>query len=126
MDEKPEEKVDEKTDAENAALTNAVKAVDSLVREQKFALSSALDGFVNRLTSPTSAAPKVILQEEWARRDSWGSSEWIGWEAWGWYRQFCRFVSFARFLHTVRTKLVITVCALPSQLPGYSFHRFLC
>ncbi|TFL05453.1 MIF4G like-domain-containing protein [Pterulicium gracile] len=95
--------VDEKTDAENAALTNAVKAVDSLVREQKFALSSALDGFVNRLTSPTSAAPKVILQEEWARRDSWGSSEWIGWEAWGWYRQFCRF--YAPYLRNYQATL---------------------
>ncbi len=85
---------------ENPALTTALKAFSSLVREQKTGLSRALEGFVSCLAPPESSAhPKpesrtVISPAAWEDRANWGKEEWNVWETWCWYRHFCRVVSF--------------------------------
>lgn len=74
---------------ENPALSTAVKAFSSLVREQKGGLSRALEGFVKCL-----APNKIVITEaQWEDRMNWGKHEWAAWETWSWYRHFCRVVS---------------------------------
>lgn len=87
---------------ENPALTTALKAFASLTREQKTALSRALDGFISCLapsasdsTGRTRHTPLVISEKAWDDRENWGGDEWNVWETWGWYRQFCRAVCFS-------------------------------
>jgi len=84
---------------ENVALETALKASESLVREQKAALSRTLGGFISCLAPPAddlnsnSHSRDVIGAEAWQNRDAWGRDEWNTWETWGWYRQFVRAVS---------------------------------
>lgn len=83
---------------ESAALTTARKAFTSLTREQKAALSSALDGFVDYLVGESTAHPKaqeVVTEAAWQNRASWGEDEWEAWQTWGWYRHWSRMVSSA-------------------------------
>lgn len=82
-------------------MTTALKAVSSLTKEQKAALSRTLEGFVSCLApSPTDPHPNphartVISEAAWDNRANWGRDEWNAWETWGWYRQFCRAVSLS-------------------------------
>lgn len=91
----------EQPQIDNPALTTALKAVSSLTKEQKAALSRTLEGFVSCLApSPTDPHPNphartVISEDAWDNRANWGRDEWNAWETWGWYRQFCRAVSFS-------------------------------
>ena len=86
---------------DNPALTTALKAVSSLTKEQKAALSRTLEGFVSCLApSPTDPHPNphartVISEAAWDNRANWGRDEWNAWEIWGWYRQFCRAVGLS-------------------------------
>ncbi|KAI0074461.1 hypothetical protein K474DRAFT_1765807 [Panus rudis PR-1116 ss-1] len=78
---------------ESAALTTALKAFATLTREQKTALSAALDGFVACLVSETDPNPRakeVIVEKSWHNRINWDENDWLTWETWGWYRHFCR------------------------------------
>ncbi|KAF9020629.1 hypothetical protein BDZ89DRAFT_1138556 [Hymenopellis radicata] len=94
---------------ENPALTTALKAFSSLVREQKTGLSRALEGFVSCLAPPESSAhPKpesrtVISPTAWEDRANWGKEEWNVWETWCWYRHFCRV--YSPYLRTYSTTL---------------------
>ncbi|TCD60345.1 hypothetical protein EIP91_010329 [Steccherinum ochraceum] len=79
--------------AESPALTSAVKALTSLTKEQKAALTHAVDGFRRCLVSgedSASIARRVIEQRDWDNRSNWGDAEWLSWETWSWYLQFCR------------------------------------
>ncbi|KAJ3570164.1 hypothetical protein NP233_g4582 [Leucocoprinus birnbaumii] len=92
-DAKPAE---EQNEVENPALETALKASESLVREQKAALSRTLEGFISCLapsaggSNPNPCARTIIGEEAWQNRDSWGRDEWNAWETWGWYRQCVR------------------------------------
>lgn len=93
----------EQPQIDNPALTTALKAVSSLTKEQKAALSRTLEGFVSCLApSPTDPHPNphartVISENAWDNRANWGRDEWNAWETWGWYRQFCRAVSLSLY-----------------------------
>jgi nuclear cap-binding protein subunit 1 len=89
---------------ESPALTTAVKAFNSLTREQKSVLSCTLDGFAACLV-PLSSEPnknefarEVIQENVWHNRINWGVGEWGAWETWGWYRHFCGSVRLAPVL----------------------------
>ncbi|EIN10194.1 hypothetical protein PUNSTDRAFT_43188 [Punctularia strigosozonata HHB-11173 SS5] len=92
---------------ESPALVSALKAHTSLIREQKAALSAALDGFVSLLSSTsdrsTSSASKVITEDAWNDRAGWNDDDWDAWETWGWYRHFCR--TYAAYLRNYSTTL---------------------
>jgi nuclear cap-binding protein subunit 1 len=83
---------------DNPALLTALKAFASLTREQKAALSRALEGFVSCLApSPDDDRANryvrtVIDDSQWRDRADWTDSHWSAWETWGWYRHFCRLV----------------------------------
>jgi nuclear cap-binding protein subunit 1 len=85
---------------DNPVLTTALKAFTSLTREQKGALSRTLDGFVSCLVpepfSANSPSRKVLSEQAWQDRGSWGRDEWNAWETWGWYRHFCGSVRRSR------------------------------
>ncbi|KAF8164887.1 MIF4G like-domain-containing protein [Crassisporium funariophilum] len=112
MEVDPEPKEEEATEepvVDNPALLTALKAVSSLTKEQKTALSRTLDGFVSCL-APSSTDPHpnphartVISEEAWNNRANWGRDEWNAWETWGWYRQFCR--AYSPYLRTYATTL---------------------
>ncbi|KAF5363779.1 hypothetical protein D9756_000886 [Leucocoprinus leucothites] len=95
---------DEQHEVENPALETALKASESLVREQKAALSRTLEGFISCLApsagglNPNPHSRGVIGEEAWQNRDAWGRDDWNAWETWGWYRQFVRAVSYAPYL----------------------------
>lgn len=81
---------------ESAGLAAARKAFATLTREQKAALSRALDGFIDHLVGETTAhskAEEVVTEAAWQNRSSWGELEWEAWETWGWYRHWSRMVS---------------------------------
>ncbi|KAH7924822.1 hypothetical protein BV22DRAFT_1105259 [Leucogyrophana mollusca] len=84
---------------ESPQLVTALKAFASLTREQKGALSRTIEGFVSCLApSPSDPhqnphAQKVVTEDAWENRASWGADEWNTWETWGWYRHFCRMYS---------------------------------
>lgn len=84
--------------AETPQLTTALKAFTSLTREQKGALSRAIEGFVSCLApSPHDAyqntyGRSVIGDDAWEQRRTWSNNEWRAWETFGWYRHFCRMV----------------------------------
>ncbi|KAF8803946.1 hypothetical protein BYT27DRAFT_6725890 [Phlegmacium glaucopus] len=109
MDVDPEPKETEQPQVDNPALTTALKAVSSLTKEQKAALSRTLEGFVSCLApSPADPHPNphartVISEAAWNNRANWGRDEWNAWETWGWYRQFCR--AYAPYLCTYATTL---------------------
>ena len=76
-------------------MANALKAFTILTREQKAALSRALDGFVDCLASATNPNPHaraIATENAWHNRANWNEDEWVTWETWGWYRHFCRMV----------------------------------
>lgn len=84
---------------DNPALTTALKAYSSLVKEQKGTLSKALEGFVNCIapSSGGSANPRtkdVITEAAWHNRVNWEREEWQAWETWSWYKHFARTVGF--------------------------------
>ena len=105
---------------ESAALTTALKAFATLTREQKSALSRALDGFVDCLvaqTNPNVRAGEVIQEKSWHNRVNWDEKEWLTWETWGWYRHFCRLVSPAIEVSTYQLcSLSLTVLTVFAQL----------
>lgn len=76
----------------------ALKAFASLTREQKGALSTALDAFVGCLSdaSANPFAAEVITENAWQNRTNWGDDEWSTWQTWVWYRHFCRLVRALR------------------------------
>ncbi|KAG6811250.1 hypothetical protein H0H92_008368 [Tricholoma furcatifolium] len=97
---------------DNPALTTALKALDSLLSEQKATLSRTLEGFVACLAPAsegalrTSKTGDVISEQAWHNRANWDNNEWNTWETWAWYRQFCRAYSpylrgYAQTLHAV-------------------------
>ncbi|KAF7331795.1 hypothetical protein MKEN_00059500 [Mycena kentingensis (nom. inval.)] len=89
---------------ENPALITALKAFASLTREQKSALSKALDGFASYLALASSESQRrVITEQGWNERGRWDKAEWTTWETWGWYRHFCRL--YAPYLRTYSTTL---------------------
>ncbi|KAG6816876.1 hypothetical protein H0H87_002197 [Tephrocybe sp. NHM501043] len=103
---------DEETAVDNPVLTTALKALDSLIAEQKAALSRTLEGFVTCLApvaadaNPNPHARTVIGEQAWHNRANWDNDEWNAWETWGWYRQFCRIYSpylrgYAQTFYTV-------------------------
>lgn len=82
--------------AESPQLTTALKAFATLTREQKAALSRAVDGFVDYLVDldkPNQTAGEVITEKEWHNRVNWNEEQWETWETWCWFRHFCRAVS---------------------------------
>ena len=82
--------------AESPQLTTALKAFATLTREQKAALSRAVDGFVDYLVDsekPNETAGEVITEKEWHNRVNWNEEQWETWETWCWFRHFCRAVS---------------------------------
>ena len=89
---------------ESPALTTAIKAFNSLTREQKSVLSRTLDGFAACLVPLPSEPNKnefvreVIQEKVWHNRINWGVGEWNAWETWGWYRHFCGGVRFISHL----------------------------
>nr|GAT46157.1 predicted protein [Mycena chlorophos] len=92
------------TTADSPALSAALKALASLTREQKAALSKTLEGFVSYLTPAVSEAQRrVITEQGWNERARWEKEEWNTWETWSWYRHFCR--SYAPYLRTYSTTL---------------------
>ena len=105
---------------ESAALTTALKAFATLTREQKSALSRALDGFVDCLVAqinPNVRAGEVIQEKSWHNRVNWDEKEWLTWETWGWYRHFCRLVSLAIEVFTYKLcSLSLTVLTVSAQL----------
>lgn len=99
---------------ESAALTTALKAFATLTREQKSALSRALDGFVDCLVSqksPNVRAGEVIQEKSWHNRVNWDEKEWLTWETWGWYRHFCRLVGFVQIYRS--RFILISICSTP-------------
>jgi len=111
--------VTEAPHVDNPALTTALKAFSSLTKEQRTALSRTLEGFVACLAPSASDshanphARTVITEEAWNNRANWERDEWNAWETWGWYRQFCRAVSFSMCLRII---LELTFCILISIL----------
>lgn len=93
---------------ESPAMTTAVKAFNSLTREQKSVLSCTLDGFAACLVPLPSEqnknefAREVIQENVWHNRINWGVGEWGAWETWGWYRHFCGSVRPAPVLLILR------------------------
>ena len=103
---------------ESPALTTAIKAFNSLTREQKSVLSRTLDGFAACLV-PLSSEPnknefaKEVIQEKvWHNRINWGVGEWNAWETWGWYRHFCGSVCFVSLLWRVLQTVSSDACIL--------------
>lgn len=131
---------------ENIALETALKASESLVREQKAALSRTLGGFMSCLTpslddsNSNSHSRNVIGEEAWQNRDAWGRDEWNTWETWGWYRQFVRAVSGAvpfsfvvpLFFGMLGSELLVVshalslVCTLFAQIHEYARDSVVC
>ncbi|KAH9950166.1 MIF4G like-domain-containing protein [Amylocystis lapponica] len=92
--------------AESPAVTSALKAFTTLTREQKAALSRALDGFVDYLAAEDKASPQareVITEKAWHNRANWSQAEWEAWETWCWYRHFGRAYSpyLRNYAHTL-------------------------
>lgn len=93
------ERKDETDNVENPALETALKASESLVKEQKAALSRTLEGFISCLappeggSNPNPNSRSVIDAAAWNNRATWDRDDWNAWETWGWYRQFVREVS---------------------------------
>ncbi|KAF7776434.1 hypothetical protein Agabi119p4_4827 [Agaricus bisporus var. burnettii] len=89
-------KPDETDNVENPALETALKASESLVKEQKAALSRTLEGFISCLappeggSNPNPNSRSVIDAAAWNNRATWDRDDWNAWETWGWYRQFVR------------------------------------
>jgi nuclear cap-binding protein subunit 1 len=69
----------------------ARKALSSLTKEQRNALSGALSAFVDALSA--SEASDVLTEKAWHNRANWVNAEWAAWETWVWYKHFCRLVS---------------------------------
>ncbi|KAF5390479.1 hypothetical protein D9757_005267 [Collybiopsis confluens] len=92
---------------ENPALSIAVKALASLTREQKSALSRTLEGFISCLAPsmteahPNPKAVEILTEHSWHNRINWGRDEWNAWETWGWYRHFCR--AYSPYLRSYST-----------------------
>jgi hypothetical protein len=83
---------DEAPVEESPALATALKALASLTREQRAALSAALGAFVDALaTAP--ANDTILTEKAWHNRANWGDDEWATWSIWAWYKHFCRLVS---------------------------------
>jgi len=97
-------KADEPT-ADSPQLTTALKAFTILTREQKYALTYTIEGFVACLAAGDAAArsQKIIGEPAWENRGSWDNEEWNTWETWGWYRHFCR--TYAPYLRNYSTTL---------------------
>ncbi|KAF9242931.1 MIF4G like-domain-containing protein [Melanogaster broomeanus] len=95
--------------AESPQLMVALKAFTSLTREQKFALSRTIEGFVSCLALSSNDAHQgpygesVITEQAWEKRSTWSNDEWQTWETWGWYRHFCRM--YAPYLRNYATTL---------------------
>jgi nuclear cap-binding protein subunit 1 len=72
----------ERLQVDNPALTTALKAVSSLTREQKAALSRTLERFVSCLAPsatdphPNPHARTVISEGAWDNRANWDRDEW--------------------------------------------------
>ena len=121
----------EQLQVDNPALTTALKAVSSLTKEQKAALSRTLEGFVSCLApSPTDPHPNpqartVISEAAWDNRANWGRDEWNAWETWGWYRQFCRVVRLSFFPLTLTAYKSLIVCSLFKHLRDDVNHHLI-
>lgn len=84
---------------DSPALTNALKALATLTKEQKSSLTAALTGFCRTLVYSPEAT-------SWEERTEWTDAAWASWETWGWFRHFCTFYSsylrsYANTLETV-------------------------
>jgi len=106
---------------DNPQLLTAVKALTTLTRDQKSALSRTLEGFIGCLAptasrgtdvttnlshNPNPHASTVITDQSWHGRANWDNDEWNAWETWSWYRHFCRAYSpylrvYSNTLYTV-------------------------
>ena len=111
----------EQLQVDNPALTTPLKAVSSLTREQKAALSRTLERCL--APPPTDPHPNphartVISEAAWDNRANWGRDEWNPWETWGWYRQLCRVVRLS-FLFTD----IVSLQVIDSMLLIYAPNR---
>ncbi|KZV85661.1 hypothetical protein EXIGLDRAFT_725587 [Exidia glandulosa HHB12029] len=97
--------------ADSEAVISAKKACEVLARDQRTALAKTLECFIQRLTDP--AAPRAVLEpSSWDARESWGAPEWHTWQAWCWYRHFCR--AYAPYLRAYAQSLsIVSFAALP-------------
>lgn len=108
---------------ESPALTTALKAFNSLTREQKSVLSRTLDGFTACLTPLLSEpnknefAREVIQENVWHNRINWGIEEWNAWETWGWYRHFCGSVRLTSHFRSLT--LVCLIITFSFQYSAY-------
>lgn len=102
-----------------------MKASESLVKEQKAALSRTLEGFISCLappeggSNPNPNSRSVIDAAAWNNRATWDRDDWNAWETWGWYRQFVREVSLCFvffFLLLFSVLLFCSFCAAPFKL----------
>lgn len=111
----------------------ALKAFTTLTREQKAALSKALDGFVECLASKALSNPDaayVISEAAWNDRANWNEEQWLAWETWGWYRHFCRMVSPSNlavsFVFSDMSIPITLVLAISSELLDDFEHCIIC
>ncbi|GBE79109.1 MIF4G like-domain-containing protein [Sparassis latifolia] len=84
---------------ESPALTTALRAFETLSREQKAAIVRTVECFVEGLASashPNAKASEVATERAWHNRANWSEAEWEAWETWCWYRHFSR--AFAPYL----------------------------
>ncbi|KLO09925.1 hypothetical protein SCHPADRAFT_999939 [Schizopora paradoxa] len=79
---------------DSPALTNAVKAQTTLIKEQKAVLSNTLGKFIDKLKDTSS----ILSEKAWQNRANWEDAEWETWETWAFYRNFCRL--YAPYLRT--------------------------
>ncbi|KAF9643748.1 hypothetical protein BDM02DRAFT_3181735 [Thelephora ganbajun] len=87
---------------ESPALTTAVKAFDSLTREQKSVLSRILDGFAACLVPFPSEPNKSEYAREVVQENN-------AWETWGWYRHFCgSYSAYSRMFSTTLGTVLLT------------------
>lgn len=88
MEVDPDATVVEPTE-DSPQLKTALKAYNTLGREQRAVLSKTLNEFVNALVGTST----VLDESSWNDRHNWSNAEWNAWGTWGWYRNFCRLYS---------------------------------
>jgi nuclear cap-binding protein subunit 1 len=75
---------------DSVELQKQTRAHGILVADQKSVFSRAVDGFVTVLGNTDS----YLSEEAWNGRSAWSKKEWEAVETWGWFRHFCRNVSY--------------------------------
>lgn len=111
---------------ESPALITAVKAFNSLTREQKSVLSRTLDGFAACLApipgelNKNEFVREIIQENVWHNRINWGAEEWNAWETWGWYRHFCGKVCLILLFRLVRVLELLSLTYATAVFPVFA------